>query len=94
MKGNPGFISSARRQKDLDELTEYFVGGNQGAGPTAWGAYQSVTGWLDHQAERLEEGKVTRAKLERIWRSNNTGRNAALKDLAFRHLEARFAPGA
>ena len=76
----------ARRQRDIDDLTEYFEGGNQGAGATAWGAFQSLTGWLDHKAERLEEAKRTRARMERNWSSNTIGDGAKLKERALSHL--------
>jgi phage/plasmid-like protein (TIGR03299 family) len=77
----------AKRANEIDELISYFESGNQGAGDTCWGAYQSVTGWLDHKHEQLEEGKATRKKLESMWSSNLMGDGARLKARAFKKLE-------
>ncbi len=44
-----------RRENDLEELFGYFVGGNQGAGATAWGAYNSVTRWIEAKREGIED---------------------------------------
>lgn len=45
-----------RRQNQIDELLGYFDGGNQGAGQTAWGAYNSVTRWLEAKREAMSDG--------------------------------------
>ena len=51
-----------RRENTVKELTEYFLGGNQGAGPTAWGAYNSVTRWVEAKREGIEDAKKAAAK--------------------------------
>lgn len=76
-----------KRANEIDELISYFESGNQGAGETCWGAYQSITGWLDHKHQRLEEGKATRKKLESMWSSNLMGDGSRLKARALKRLE-------
>jgi hypothetical protein len=58
-----------RRENEVRELTEYFEGGCQGAGATAWGAYNSVTRWLEAQRERKTTAVAAAAKFE----SNTSG---------------------
>lgn len=51
-----------RRANIVEELTKYFVGGNQGAGPTAWGAYNSVTRWIEAKREGIDDTKKAATK--------------------------------
>jgi hypothetical protein len=53
-----------RRQNAIDELTEYFEGGNQGAGATAWGAYNSVTRWIEAKREGIEDARKAARKFD------------------------------
>ena len=51
-----------RRENAVKELTEYFEGGNQGAGPTLWGGYQSLTRWVEAKRERIEDAAAAQRK--------------------------------
>lgn len=84
--GEGEYENHPRRQTDIDELSEFFATGNQGAGETLWGGFQSLTAWLDHKAERMEESKQTRKRIESLWKSNTLGTGARLKDRALRTL--------
>jgi hypothetical protein len=58
-----------RFENNKRELIEYFVGGNQGAGPTAWGGYNSVTRWIEGKREGIEDAAKAAAKFD----SNSNG---------------------
>ncbi len=60
-----------RRDNDMEELEAYFVGGNQGAGPTAYGAYNSVTRWVEAKKEAMADA----AKFAKKFESNTNGAN-------------------
>tara|TARA_R100000655_G_scaffold3892_5_gene12986 strand:- start:2989 stop:3981 length:993 start_codon:yes stop_codon:yes gene_type:complete len=79
-------VTHGKRAADIEELDRYFGLGNQGAGETIWGAYQSVTAWLDHKAERMDQSKATVKKLESMWKSNTMGDGNRLKNRAFKRL--------
>ena len=53
-----------RRDREREELLAYWEGGNQGAGETLWGAYQSATRFLEAQRERLEDATRAAKKFE------------------------------
>ncbi len=53
-----------RFANQLDELCGYFEGGNQGAGETAWGAYNSVTRWLESKREGIEDAAKAAQKFD------------------------------
>ena len=59
---NAGEAKKTRRANAVAELTEYFEGGNQGAGPTAWGAYNSVTRWIEAKREGIADAKKAAGK--------------------------------
>ena len=61
--------TKTRRENTVKELEGYFNGGNEGAGQTAWGAYNSVTRWLKAQEERYEDA----AKMAKKFHSNLQG---------------------
>lgn len=46
---------TSRRERDIEELLGYWAAGNEGAGQTAWGAYQSVTRYIEAKRERMED---------------------------------------
>lgn len=71
-----------RREKDMEELCNYFEGGNQGAGPTAWGAYNSVTRWVEAKREAMTDA----AKNARKFESNLTGEGQRKVSRALRLL--------
>ncbi len=71
-----------RRDNAVEELIGYFVGGNQGAGPTAWGAYNSVTRWI----EGKREGIADAAKAAKKFASNTDGNGNATIARALRLL--------
>ena len=56
--------AQTRRQNDLDELCGYFEGGNQGAGATAWGAFNSVTRFIEARRERLGDAQKMAKRFE------------------------------
>tara|TARA_R110000751_G_scaffold156520_1_gene261930 strand:- start:231 stop:1280 length:1050 start_codon:yes stop_codon:yes gene_type:complete len=60
-----------RRENEMKELVEYFEGGNQGAGPTAYGAYNSVTRWVEAKKEAMADA----AKFAKKFESNTNGSN-------------------
>lgn len=71
-----------RFEKQYQELLEYFDGGNQGAGATTWGAYNSVTRWLEAKHERLEDAK----KAAKKWGSTFEGDGAKKRARALKML--------
>lgn len=47
------------RAKKVEELLGYFQHGMGNTGETLWDGYNSITEWLDHRLDRMEEGKRT-----------------------------------
>jgi phage/plasmid-like protein (TIGR03299 family) len=73
----------------VDELLGAYDEGNQGAGETTWGAYQTVTGWLDHKLDQMEESRRTANKIQTHWESVNTGSIFHTKKRALKTLLSR-----
>ncbi len=71
-----------RRENNIEELLGYFEGGNQGAGATAWGAYNTVTRWI----EAKREGLTDASKAAKKFGSNLEGAGQKLIAKALRKL--------
>lgn len=67
----------------MKELEGLFADGNQGAGATAYGAYNSVTRFLEGKKERLDDWK----KAARKFQSNLDGEGQRKRQRAVRLLE-------
>lgn len=78
--------NTKHRENSIEELETYFGTGNQGAGATAWGALQSVTGWIDHKLAMYDKSKLTASKIESHFRSSQIGKTASLKRRALNQL--------
>jgi len=79
--------SKARKTRfnnQVDELEAYFLGGNQGAGMTAWGAYNSVTRWVEAKRERMEDS----AKAAKKFNANLLGSGQQVIQRASQMLQA------
>ena len=80
------------RQRSIDELETFFGTGNQGAGDTAWGALQSITGWIDHRLDIYKESgahakKITQSQLDRHFQNKIVGNTSRLKKKAVKVLQ-------
>lgn len=78
--------SEKSRAALIDELTEYFEGGNEGAGSTIYGGFQTITAWRDHKVARLDESQRNRAAYERGLASMMDGEDKRTKTKALRLL--------
>lgn len=74
-----------RFENQLNELCGYFEGGCQGAGETAWGAYNSVTRWVEAKREGIEDAVKAAKKFE----SNVNGDGQSKIQKAVRLLQKR-----
>jgi phage/plasmid-like protein (TIGR03299 family) len=81
--------SEDSRTAKIDELEAYFGSGNQGAGATAWGAYQTITGYLDAKQAERDLAKTSVAQLNRHFESTAFGKNHRTKSKALNLLLAR-----
>lgn len=64
LEEEPSPRAVTRRENTMEELMGYFGSGNQGAGETAWGAYNTITRWLEAKRERYEDSVKAAKKFD------------------------------
>lgn len=77
------------RAQLIEELEGYFTGGVGNTGESLWDGLNSITEWLDHKTDRLDESKRTLAAYGRELESIHAGKIHREKAVAVRMLAAR-----